>query len=103
MRATNLVLTGILFAAMAVTPSFAGNFAEEFSKCVTKHARSIKEATVTLECTAADGKVNNCKVVEAPVPLNGFDKAALCVADALPVGNKTGVIKFPIKFEAGHY
>jgi hypothetical protein len=28
----------------------------------------------------------------------GFDKAALCVADYLPVGGKTGTIKVPVRF-----
>ncbi|GAA0559013.1 hypothetical protein GCM10008942_04360 [Rhizomicrobium electricum] len=52
-----------------------------------------------LECTAADGKLSDCKVLEAPAPAAGFDKAALCVAEALPVGSRTGSIKVPIKFE----
>ncbi len=51
-----------------------------------------------LECNAADGKLNGCKVVEAPTPANGFDKAAICVADALPIGSKTGTIRVPLKF-----
>lgn len=93
----------VAMAAAIAAPCFAGNFADEFSKCVTKYARSTKAATVTLECTAADGKMSDCKVVDGPVPRDGFDQAALCVAEVLPVGNKTGDVKFPIKFEPGHY
>lgn len=92
-----------MIAAAFTTPSFAGTFADEFSKCVTKYARSTQAATVTLECVAAGGKVSDCKVTEAPVPRNGFDNAALCVAEYLPIGTKTGPITFPIKFEPGHY
>jgi hypothetical protein len=96
-------VVSIAFSASLAAPSFAGTFADEFSKCVTKYARSTQAATVTLECTAADGKVSDCKVTEAPVPRNGFDKAALCVAEVLPIGTKTGTISFPVKFEPGHY
>lgn len=52
-----------------------------------------------LECVAADGKLNDCKVLEAPTPANGFDKAAMCVAQMLPVGSRTGAIKVPVKFD----
>lgn len=100
---TILCAASFAFATWLTAPSFASNFADEFSKCVTKFARSTQPATVTLECTAADGKVSGCKVVEAPVPRNGFDDAALCVSEYLPVGGKTGTITFPIKFERGHY
>lgn len=96
-------LVGIGFAVAFATPAVAGTFADEFSKCVSKYARSTQAATVTLECTAADGKVSDCKVTEGPVPRNGFDKAALCVAEVLPIGTKTGTISFPVKFEPGHY
>jgi len=90
-------------AIFVALPCSAGSFADEFSKCVTKYARSTQPATVTLECVAANGKVSDCKVTDAPVPRNGFDQAALCVADVLPVGSKTGPITVPIKFEPGHY
>lgn len=86
----------------AFEPGICRYVAVEFSKCVTKFARSTQGATVTLECVAANGKVSDCKVLDGPVPRNGFDHAALCVADYLPVGSKTGTINFPIKFEPGH-
>lgn len=65
--------------------------------CVAKYANPKVEASVMLECTAADGKLTACKVLEAPAG-GGFDKAAMCVADAIPVGSKTGQIKVPVKF-----
>jgi flagellar biosynthesis regulator FlbT len=91
-----------LSAALAA-PAGAGDLTEVFHTCVQKFARSTQAATVKLECIAADGKVSDCKVVEAPTPSNGYDRAALCVAEALPVGTKTGPISFPIKFEKSHY
>ena len=93
----------IVMAGAVVAPATAGDLTQVFHTCVTKFARSTDAATVTLECVAADGKVSGCKVVEAPSPADGFDKAALCVADSLPVGNRTGTIKFPIKFTGNHY
>lgn len=90
-------------SAALIVPAGAGDLTEVFHSCVTKYARSTQAATVKLECVAADGKVSDCKVVEAPTPSNGFDRAALCVAESLPVGSKTGPISFPIKFEKNHY
>lgn len=91
------------WAAILAVPAAAGDLTEVFHKCVTTYATSTQGATVTLECVAADGKVSNCKVTDGPTPRAGFDRAALCVAAALPIGNKTGTITFPIKFEQGHY
>ena len=86
-------------AVLIATPAVAGSLAEQFASCAAKFANSSKSASVMLECTAAEGKLNDCKVVEAPTPTAGFDKAALCVAEALPIGSRTGAIKVPIKFE----
>jgi hypothetical protein len=102
MTIAKIGLAAIVLAAMTM-PGFAGDLNEVFAKCASKYGRSTKDATVTLECTAAAGKVSDCKVIEAPSPTDGFDKAALCVADSLPIGNKTGTIKFPIKFTGSHY
>lgn len=76
----------------------AGDLAQQFSDCAAKFANPKLAASVMLECTAAGGKLNDCKVLEAPSPANGFDKAAMCVAEALPIGSKTGAIKVPVKF-----
>ncbi|WP_374575509.1 hypothetical protein [Phenylobacterium sp.] len=71
------------------------------SKCLTKHANTHDSATVMLECTAADGKLSNCTVLSDSSNGKGFDKAALCVADALPMGSKTGQVKVPMRFPGG--
>jgi hypothetical protein len=94
-----VLVGGAAVAMMIATPAVAGSLAEQFASCASKFANSSKSASVMLECTAAEGKLNDCKVVEAPTPAAGFDKAALCVAEALPVGSRTGSIKVPIKFE----
>lgn len=90
-------MTGIL---TFVGPAFAGNLSEQFSNCVTKFADPHKTVSVLLECTAAGGKLSDCKVAEGPSPADGFDKAAMCVADILPIGDKTGTVKVPIRFQA---
>jgi hypothetical protein len=91
--------------ALVAMTSFSGyshaeSLSTQFATCVDKFANSKLSATVMLECTAAEGKLSNCKVLEAPTPINGFDKAAMCVANVLPVGAKTGTIKVPIHFQA---
>lgn len=76
----------------------AGGLAEQFNLCVNKYANPRLEATVMLDCQAADGKLNSCKVIENSSTVAGFDKAAMCVAEVLPIGSKTGQIKVPVKF-----
>jgi len=78
----------------------AAGLADTYSSCVERFANHKQTVTIMLLCTAAGGKLTDCKVVEAPAPANGFDKAALCVADVLPIGAKTGPIKVPILFQA---
>ena len=79
----------------------AGDFADSMSKCLTKNANTRDAAMVMLECTADGGKLTGCKVVDNNAPGKVFDKAALCVADALPMGSKTGVVKVPMRFPGG--
>lgn len=79
-------------------PAMAG-LQETFHTCVNQFANAKQTVSVMLECTAADGKLSNCKVTDIPTNASGFDKAALCVADALPIGSKTGTVKVPIRFE----
>lgn len=102
MNRLRLCAAGLAGAVLLVAPAFGGSLAEQFASCAQKFANTSKSASVMLECTAADGKLNDCKVVDAPTPAEGFDKAALCVAEALPVGSRTGAIKVPIKFEPSH-
>ena len=67
-------------------------------KCLEKNANTRDAASVMLSCTAAGGKLTACTVVTNSAPGKGFDKAALCVADALPMGAKTGEVKVPVRF-----
>lgn len=98
MKTMTAVLTAAV-AAMAFTAgASAAGLAEQFTACATKFANPKLSATVMLECNAADGKLSDCKVLEAPAPANGFDKAAMCVAEVLPIGSRTGAIKVPVKF-----
>lgn len=92
-------VAGLASVLILAAPSLAGSLADQFANCASKYASSSKAASVMLECTAADGKLTDCKVTEAPTPAAGFDKAALCVAEVLPVGSRTGSVKVPIKFE----
>lgn len=92
-------MAGAAVAAALALPAQAGSLAEQFASCAQKFSVT-KAASVMLECTAADGKLSDCKVVDAGAT-PGADKAAICVADALPVGSRTGSIKVPIKFDPG--
>lgn len=83
--------------AFSASVSAAG-LADQFNLCVNKFANPKLEATVMLDCVAADGKLTACKVIENSSNVAGFDKAAMCVAEVLPIGSKTGPIKVPVKF-----
>jgi len=96
-----------LIAAGAIAGSFvlsggalADSFQEHVSQCVEQFASTRFSASVMLECTAGGGKLSDCKVVENSLAGKGFDKAALCVAEKLPMGTRTGTVKVPLKFEA---
>lgn len=85
----SLVLTGAASAA---------SFEESMSRCLSKNANARDAATVMLDCTADGGKLSGCKVVSDSAPGKGFDKAAICVADVLPIGSRTGQVKVPVRF-----
>jgi hypothetical protein len=89
---------GILLAIGVAGSSSAGMFEEKMGACLTRHANAKESAAVVLECTAAGGRLSGCKVLSNSAGGKGFDKAALCVADVLPVGSKTGVVKVPVRF-----
>lgn len=101
MRISKLLATSVVLVGLTGS-SYAAGLAEAYGSCVEKFANHKQTVTVMLQCTAAGGKLTDCKVLEAPSPANGFDKAALCVADFLPIGSKTGQIKVPILFQAIH-
>jgi len=81
------------------TSAFAGSgFQDHVDQCLERHANVHDAASVTLQCTAQGGKLSDCKVLENSAPGRGFDKAALCVAETLPMGAKVGEIKIPVRF-----
>lgn len=95
---TTVAAIGLLASASA---SSAGSLQGEMTRCLNKHANTTQAAKITLECTAADGKLSGCKVVESQAPSKGFEAAAICVASALPMGDKSGVIRVPLRFTGG--
>lgn len=95
------IIGGAALSLSLAGASSAGSFEDSMSRCLTKHANVHDSATVMLECTAGDGKLSDCKVVSDSSGGKGFDKAALCVADALPMGSKTGLVKVPMRFPGG--
>jgi len=95
------IMGGMALSLALVGPSSAANFQESMEKCLIKHANTRDSAVVMLECSADAGKLSACKVLENSQPTKGFDKAALCVADALPMGAKTGTVKVPMRFPGG--
>jgi len=92
---------GCALALALAGQASAGSFEDSMSKCLTKNANTRDAAVVMLECTADGGKLSGCKVLENSQPNKGFDKAALCVADALPMGSKSGTVKVPMRFPGG--
>jgi hypothetical protein len=92
---------GIALCLAFAGASSAADFQDSMAKCLTKHANTRDAAVVMLECSATAGKLSGCKVLEDNKAGKGFDKAALCVADALPMGSKTGVVKVPMRFPGG--
>lgn len=95
-------LIGGIALSMALTGAAgAASFQESMAKCLTKNANTRDSATVMLQCTAAGGKLSSCSVVSDSAPGKGFDKAALCVAQAMPMGDKSGDVKIPMRFPGG--
>lgn len=92
---------GVALSMALVGGSSAADFQAAMGKCLTKHANTKDAAVVMLECTADAGKLSGCKVLENNQTGKGFDKAAMCVAEALPMGSKTGVVKVPMRFPGG--
>lgn len=79
----------------------AASFQESMAKCLVKNANTKDAATVMLQCKASGGKLDGCTVLSDSAPGKGFDKAALCVAEAMPIGDKSGDLKIPMRFPGG--
>ncbi len=99
MKFSIVTALGAGMALLAAQGAIAeGSFQQHYSDCVDKFAPAGGAASVMLECTATDGKLDACSVKENSAPGKGFDKAAMCVAKFLPMGSKTGPVQVPIKF-----
>jgi hypothetical protein len=83
-----------------VSGALAESFQTHATQCVEKFANPSVTASVVLECTAGGGKLSACKVVDNTAAGKGFDKAAICLADFLPMGSKEGTVRVPLKFQA---
>ncbi len=92
------LLGGIALSLMLAGAAGAASFQDSMAKCLTKNANSKDSATVMLQCTASGGKLSGCSVISDSAPGKGFDKAALCVAEAMDLGDKTGEVKVPMRF-----
>lgn len=100
MKISIAIAGGFLASCLIASASLAdGSFADHMNSCVDKFASASDSASVVLECAAGGGKLTDCKVVENSAPSKGFDKAAICVAEFLPIGSKTGTIRVPLKFQ----
>jgi hypothetical protein len=95
------VVGGIGLSLILVSAASAASFEESMSRCLSRNANNRDAATVMLDCNAEGGKLSACKVVSDSAPGKGFDKAALCVAEVLPIGAKTGQVKVPLRFPGG--
>lgn len=95
------VFGGLSLSLVLAGAASAASFEDSMAKCLTKNANSHDAATVMLQCDANGGKLSACKVLSDSAPGKGFDKAALCVADSLPMGAKTGQVNVPMRFPGG--
>ena len=95
------VFAGVVLSFALVGASSAASFQDAMASCLTKNANTKDSATVMLQCTAGGGKLTGCTVVSDSAPGKGFDKAALCVAQAMPMGDKSGDVKVPMRFPGG--
>ena len=95
------VMGGVGLSFVLASGTSAASFEDAMSRCLSKNANTRDSATVMLDCNADGGKLSACKVLSDSAPGKGFDKAALCVAEVLPIGSKTGEIKVPMRFPGG--
>jgi len=99
MKSKIALIAGVL-GCLAIAGSAAADaksYQAAVEKCVNQYANANDAATVTLECEAAGGKLDGCKVVDNTGG-KGFGQAAMCVAKEIPIGDKTGTIKVPVRF-----
>ena len=99
MKSNIAILAGVLgaFAIVGSAAADAKSYQAAVEKCLNQYANANDAATVTLQCEAAGGKLDSCKVVDNTGG-KGFGEAAVCVAKEIPIGDKTGSIKVPVRF-----
>jgi hypothetical protein len=95
------LFSGVVLSFALTGAVNAASFQESMAKCLIKNANTKDSATVMLQCKAAGGKLDGCTVLSDSAPGKGFDKAALCVAAAMPMGDKSGDVKIPMRFPGG--
>jgi hypothetical protein len=101
MKKVIAVVGGVTLSFVLAGVSAAASFEDSMDRCLSKNANTRDSATVMLQCDANGGKLSGCKVLSDSAPGKGFDKAALCVADSLPMGAKTGQVNVPMRFPGG--
>jgi hypothetical protein len=101
MKKVIAMMSGVGLSLVLVSAATASSFEDSMSRCLSKNANTRDSAVVMLDCNADAGKLSGCKVVSESAPGKGFDKAALCVADVLPIGSRTGQVKVPLRFPGG--
>ena len=99
MKSTIAITAGLLgaFAIAGSAAADAKSYQAAVERCLNQFANASDSATVTLECSAAGGKLDGCKVLDNTGG-KGFGNAAMCVAKEIPIGDKTGTIKVPVRF-----
>jgi hypothetical protein len=99
MKSNIAIIAGVLgaFAMAGSAAADAKSYQAAVERCLNQFANQTDSATVTLECEAAGGKLDGCKVVDNSGS-KGFAQAAVCVAKEIPIGDKTGTIKVPVRF-----
>lgn len=99
MKSTIAITAGLLgaFAIVGSAAADAKSYQAAVERCLNQFANANDSATVTLECEAAGGKLDGCKVLDNTGG-KGFGQAAVCVAKEIPIGDKTGTIKVPVRF-----
>lgn len=97
---TKIAFVGGVLGALVMAGSAAADaksYQAAVERCLGQYANSSDSATVMLECSAAAGKLGDCKVLDNSGG-KGFGQAAMCVAKEIPVGDKTGTLKVPVRF-----
>ena len=108
-----VIAAALLIVASALSVSVARSGQDAPPPEAVRRPRIVTELSELLthspleKCRKADartadaGKLSDCKVVDNSAAGKGFDKAAMCIAEKLPMGAKTGTVKVPFRFPGG--